>query len=138
MNIHDNRELTTIVVDVLDDAGLHVGRAHAPAGVPAGAGWAVVYPLTGGLADGTMDNPNDDASVLYQITSVGRTAEQAEWVMDTSRVAILSGTYALNDRKVLLVTVDMFGGVERDDDVQPPLFYAKDRYRFLTGPESPS
>lgn len=135
MNLHDNRELTTAVVSVLASAGLNVGRAVAPSDIPAGAGWAVVYPLTGGLSSGTLDNPNDDASVLYQITSVGRNAEQAEWVMDTVRWAILGANYTLNDRTVVLVGIDMFGGVERDDDVQPPLFYAKDRFRFMTAPE---
>jgi hypothetical protein len=142
MNVHLGQALSQRILTVLRAAGLRAGHAVKPTTTPA-AGWVgstfngyvVLYPMSGGLVDGTIDNPNEDASVLYQITAVGATAEQTELVADRARVAITSGTYpATGGRSVLLVEVDMVGGVSRDDDAQPPVYYQPDRYRFRTAP----
>ncbi len=134
MNIHKGRELTDQVITALTTAGLTVGDAVAPTSISAGAGYVVVYPLLGGDTDGTIGNPNDDASIVYQLTSVGADRRQCEWVADKARETILAAAPTLTNRKVTYIDVDMLGGVQRDDDVQPPTFYCPERYRIRTTP----
>lgn len=134
MNLHVGRVLTDQVIVVLEAAGLTVGRAHAPASVPAGSGYVVVYPLAGGTTDGDIYNPNDDALAYYQMTCIGSDARQAEWISDKVRVTIMSATFNLGDRKVIEVEPVMLGGLIRNDAVQPPNFYTTDRYTLWTSP----
>lgn len=133
MNFHNSRDLTTAVVDALEAADLTVGRAEAPSTVPAGAGYVIVYPITGGTFDGDIQFPHSEADAAYQLTSIGDTAEQCEWVADKVRTTILSATLTLTDRKVIFIDPTFIGGVIRDDNVQPPKFYSPDRYSIWTG-----
>lgn len=135
MNVHNARLLTDSIITVLTGAGLVVGDAVAPGTVPAGAGWVVVYGLTGGFVDGPLGDPHEDASAIYQLTAVAPNRRQCEWTADKARTTILSA--ALNagpGRTVAHVAVDMLGGTIRDDDVQPFVFYSPDRYRIWTTP----
>jgi hypothetical protein len=142
-NVHQGRALTARILAVLQAAGLRA----AVSGKSATAGWTgasnlstfngyvILYPTTGGSTSGTIDDPDEDADVLYQVTAIGADAGQVEWLADKARLAIKAGTYPpVDGRSVVSVKIDMIGGVERDDDVQPPVFYQPDRYRFMTAP----
>lgn len=135
-NIHHGVLLTRSIIEALaaDPDGLLVGDGEKPDTTDKG-GYVVVYSLPGGTLDGPLDDPDDDASVPYQFTSVGRTRSECEWVADTARLRILTATLAIGPtRKVINVRQDFVGGAIRDDDVKPSVWYSPDRYRFMTTP----
>lgn len=132
-NVHVGRDLTDQVISELESAGLTVGRAEAPASVPANTGYVIVYPITGGSFDGDIYDPHGEARADYQLTSVGTSAEQCEWVADKARETMIDASLTLTDRAVIWIDATFLGGVLRDDDVQPPLFYSPDRYTVWTG-----
>lgn len=140
MSIHQTRPVTASIVTILTDAGLLVGAGQQPTGAGGDCTdgsfrpWAVIHPMRGGDLDGSLGLGQEDAEALYQITCVGATQEQAEWVADTARIALLAATPTAPGRAVVLVVIDELGGSTRDDDAQPPLWFIADRYRLLTTP----
>ena len=124
----DRRPVTEALVAFLATAtGKPVGRATAPLGVdgtPAAPPFAVVYPLPGGDTWGPVyDAPDAGAQLPYQVTSVGLRADQAEWLADKVRQAMLGRTNgALTPLVVSGVTVldrsiTGYGGAVVDGDV---------------------
>jgi hypothetical protein len=137
-----SRTLTDAILAVLDDAGLTVGDGmqpdgsgwQEPRGVASFVPYAVLHNI-GGRADGPIDDPSADALSTYQVTGVGATREQAEWVADTARQALLPpGAIESDDCTVQLVTVDRFGGCRRDDTVEPVVWMTSDRFDIQTTP----
>lgn len=123
---------TDAVIAKLQSLGLIVGDAEAPEG--AEEKYAVVYQiLPSGSFSGTLENPNEDAHLVYQVTCVGRIRAQAEWVLDKA-LGILDGFDGIPERVVSRVIFQGGAGVERDDDQDPPLFYATPRFEIITTP----
>lgn len=136
MSIHSERHLIAWVIDVLEDAGLTVGDAVAPGTVPVGAGYVVVYSIAGGVTEGSLDSPWQDATPTVQVTSSSFNQQQTRWLVDEVREAISSATPATlaDGRVVMFVDFPMASvSIMRDDDVQPPRWYAPDRFEFRTG-----
>lgn len=141
-NIHSGLKLTDAINHALTSAGILVGDAVAPDG----RGWqgtplqsdfvpyVVVYEVTGGTLDGPIGLPNDDAAVIYQLTSVGHDRQQCAWMADKARLTMLASPFILDTRQVMYVDVDMLGGTIRDDDAKPPVFFSPDRFRVWTTP----
>lgn len=123
------REHTNAIIAVLEGEGLKVGDAEAPAGKPP---YVVVYPLPGGRASGTLGELDADAELLYQVTCVGTSRKQAEWLADATHV-LLDG-FDVEGRYIPRVALEMHAGVMRDDQQTPPVFWATPRYRVLTTP----
>lgn len=115
------------VITALQAAGLTIGDAEAPAGDPP---YGVVYQIPSGQFDGSLADPNADAELVYQVTCVGETREQAQWVVDKA-MALLNG-FEITGRSIARVSLDAAPGVIRDDDLDPPLFYATPRFRVFT------
>jgi hypothetical protein len=142
VNLHSGRLLTDAVIHALESAGLKVGDNVAPpgvgwVGVPGASsftGYVVVYGLTGGVLDGPIGAPDDDASTIVQLTSVGADRRQCMWVADKARGVMLTTPLQIIGRTVSRVAVDMLGGTVRDDDVQPSVTFSPDRYRIWTTP----
>jgi len=133
------REHTDAVVAALEDLGLTVGDAVAPAG--ASPPYVTVYPIPGGGTSGTLGDPDADVSLIYQVTCTGVSREQVQWLEDVVR-GLLDGI-EVSDRKTLRVSLDMHGGTQRDDQLTPPVFWSTPRFRVFTTPsgeeeESPS
>jgi hypothetical protein len=138
---HETRQLTSAVIAVLTSAGLTVGRGEKPAA----GGWqgqaevtnfvpyVVVYSLDGDL-DGAIDYGAEDSTFRYQFSSIGATAEQAEWAADTARLALLATTPSVTGRRIGLITFDDLGGTVRDDKQQPPLWQVAERFTVMTTP----
>jgi len=116
-------------------------------GAPGGWGWQgtpgsskflpyrIVYPIPGGLFDGTLGCPSDDASLTWQVTCVGATREQCEWVVDETHASLVEQPLTVAGRFIDRVWSDMAGGgARRDDEVQPPVFIATPRYRVESTP----
>ncbi len=133
MSIHVGRDLTDQLISILTVGGLTVGDAIAPSSVPAGSGYVVVYPLTGGTFSGELGDPYEEARADYQLTSVGSSRKACEWVTDKVFSLMLAATFTLTGRGVIQVEPVFMGGVARDDDVQPPIFYAPNRWTIWTG-----
>lgn len=108
-----------------------VGDGEAPADkrLPYG----VLYRAGGGPLTGPVGDQHADGSLLLQLTCVGETAEQAEWLADKLRPVLLA-TPAGTGRGVIQVYLETSQPVRRDDSSDPPLFYAADQARYLTTP----
>lgn len=141
---------TSAVVDALDaelktfDSGAPDVETPSP-----GEGWGwqgvpgqskfkpyfVVYPLLGGMFDGTLGCPDDDASLIYQVTCVGRDRPQCEAAVDRANQVLIGQPLTVPGRFIYRVWADMAGGgARRDDTVQPPVFIATPRYRVESTP----
>lgn len=127
----------TLAVLALLRGELVVGDAARPENwASSSGGYAVLYPLSV-PTDGPVSDPYADAESEYQVTAVGVTRAQAQIVADKARTLMLTAPLTIPDR-VLMQPVEWSDsrGVERDDDVSPPLFYAIDRYMIRTTPAS--
>lgn len=129
---------TAAVLALLASVGLRVGDGARPTGwLPAdfaAGGYPVLYPLTT-TASGTSADAYADVESEYQITSVGSTRAQAQFVADASRTVMLTGALSIPGRALLQpVEWAPSRGVTRDDDVDPPLFTVVDRYVIRTTP----
>ncbi|TQK44408.1 hypothetical protein FBY35_5912 [Streptomyces sp. SLBN-118] len=70
------------------------GTAPTSSSLPTGAAtpYSVLYPV-GSTSDGPpFGDASADARVVYQVTSVATTAEQAEWMADKVRAGMLART----------------------------------------------
>lgn len=146
-SLASHRLHTDAVVAALRDAGLTVFDAGPPLSSDEGWGWkgapgqsdfapyTIVYPLEGGIYGGTLGDPDDDASLIWQVTCVGGTRQQCEWVVDQTMRALVGPTLEVEGRWVSRVWADMAGGgVRRDDTVQPPVFISTPRFRVESSP----
>lgn len=137
MNLHGTRVFALWVVELLTNGGLSVALGAAPATVPANKAWGAVYPIAGGVSDGPMGSPNDDASPDIQVTSVATRPEQTLWHADRVRSLILAAIPAtLPDGRRVILGEPSFAipTLIRDDDAQPPEWYCPDRFSFMTTP----
>lgn len=123
------RTHTDAVIDALQALGLTVGDAVAPPSAPP---YVVVYPIAGGDMYGPLGAKDDDAELIYQVTCVGASREQAQWLVD--KVTALLGGLTITGRSVPLVTFDTVPGIFRDDSTGTPLFTAAPRFRIFTTP----
>ena len=143
MGVVQGRTLTDALVAVLTAAGLLVGDGAQPAG----SGWqgepglsqfvpyCILHAIPGGITDGTIANPDEDAQNLHQATCVGATRQQAEWVADVARGALTAPqAVTVAGRFVAIVSVDQLGGCRRDETVEPVVWMTADRFRVLSTP----
>ena len=135
MTIHGERIFIDWVIGVLTDGGLSVGDGVAPTSTPTGAGYVVVYSIAGGITEGSLEAPRSDAAPNFQVTSVGDDPRQVRWLVDKVRSLFnVAVPTALSDgRSVMWLDFPMASvTVIRDDDVQPPKWYAPDRFTVGT------
>lgn len=129
---------TDAIADALTDGDLSVGLGVRNT-QPDGKGTllpppcVVVHPISGGARFGTLDDWTAHATLVYQLTCVGQTQEQAEWVRDECEL-LLDGL-TVSGRHVELVRQD-FGsdGVERGDRTGDLVFTCMTRYRLTSSP----
>lgn len=131
MTVATSRPLTTALLAALRAAHSRVGDAAAPSDLT--LPYAVLYPFGVGPLSGPVSDSHADADSTVQLTCIGSTREQAEWLADKLRPTAL-GPLTVTGRKVMQSLLETSQPVRRDDDVQPPLFVAVDQYRFLTTP----
>lgn len=113
---------------LLTAAGLTVYDAEAPAGAP--DKYAVLYSDPGTPA-GALGDRHRMLLLGFQVTAVGRTRVQAAWVADKARVTLLTQVPAVAGRVVQpLWQVGQPPPIQRDDDVQPPLYYQPISYQM--------
>lgn len=135
MSIHQTRPFVLWVKEVLTDGGVTVGVMKRPSSVPANTGYAVIYPVAGGITEGTLDDPRSDASPNVQVTSFGTDEDQAIWLSDRVRTLLDGAVPAVLSDGRTAVWVDFATGGPtgiRDDSVQPPLFMVPDVFEIGT------
>ena len=144
MTIASLRSHTDAVVAALDAVtGIEVGDGVAPAaggwaGTPGEstfAGYVIVYPL-GSTLDGPLAAPDADAELTWQLTCVGATRQQCEWVVDAALGALVGAALTVTGRATVdrIRLVDGTGGTRRDDTTQPPVFIATPHVTVTTTP----
>jgi len=118
---------------------LDVGDSQAPASPSPAFPYAVLYPLISPeLTDdgGTLRDPNAHRILEYQITSVGTTREQAQWCADKMRVALFASPLVVAGSSPWFISISALGEIERDDDLDPPLWYANESIAIPSSPSS--
>lgn len=121
------------VLAVLVGAGLTTYLGESPSAAP--EKYLVLYPDPG-TPEGSLGDRHRDLLLEFQVTAVGRTAEQASWMADKARAALLGTVPTVAGRAVQpLWQVGFPPPVQRDDDVSPPTFYQPISYQLRSGPE---
>lgn len=136
MTLADPRTHDDAIVDLLEDAGIVVGDGTYPEddygwqGVPGQSNfvpYAIVYPLRQTF-DGSLGCPDTDSELRWQITCVGRTREQCDWVLHRVDETLIGRSLTVSGRSIPRIRADGGAGVRRDDTVQPPVFIATPQY----------
>ncbi len=119
----------------LQDAGLTVYVG----GAPTSSGWtppdkfAVLYPDPGMAVRASLADDRTDFDSTMQVTCVGSDVERALWVAARVRWA-LAAPLAVEGRNCW--PAEDLGGppVQRDDDVNPPVYFVPVQYRICSTP----
>jgi hypothetical protein len=122
------RKHTDAVITALTGAGLSVGDAVAPDDTPP---YVVVYHVFD-RREGTLGAPDDDAAITYQVTCVGLSRKQAEWLADKVGERLATGITVTGRSVPRIAPEPGSGSVFRDDDVTPPFFYCTPRFRVMS------
>lgn len=93
----------------------------------------VVYDLSGTL-DGPVGGREEDVALRVQLTCVGAVPAQARWVADEATKALATTAIVIADRSVMYVRPDGPDRMQRDDSIEPPLFYMTPRFTLSTTP----
>ncbi len=130
------RILTDAVLTKLrtNSASRKIGDGQAPADDD--RPYAVLYSLDENEREGDMSTIDVTGWFEYQITSVGDTRSQAEWLADLLRTLILAANLTPSGFVMFPFRKVVTGLPERDDDVQPPLFYVVQVVEGFTAPTS--
>ncbi|HWU21555.1 MAG TPA: hypothetical protein VN088_08520 [Nocardioides sp.] len=106
------------VLDLLNGAGVTAYLGKRGDVTPC----VVLYP-DAGTAESSSLTPNEDLVVYIPLHAVGAGPEQALWVMDKARAALTFAQPAVTGRYVHPMWQEQGPTpLQRDDDVQPPLF----------------
>lgn len=96
--------------------------------------YAVLYSDLGDYERLTLSQLSDKRTVHFQTTSVGVTPEQARWVALKTRAVCIDALVPLDGRLTWRIAHESSQPVQRDDDLDPPVFYAVDQYVLASVP----
>ncbi len=97
--------------------------------------YAVAYSLNDLDRTGPLRDGQADVTLVFQLTSVGITEDQAGTYRDAIRAALLTATLTVAGRHINRIELGVGGAVDRDPDESPPLFYAVDEFHVLSTPD---
>lgn len=122
------------IKETLAAAGLRVGDHVAPKSTDGKivTPCVVLYLTPSAPPFGDLVRPGTDVLMRFMLTSVDLTADGAQDYADRVFDAIDGATLSVVDRYVTRVRRSSIAGVERDDDVQPPCYYAATPYQLLS------
>lgn len=83
---------------------------------------------------GSLRNAHEVAQIVYQLTCVGVTTEQVEWLEHAARVALATPPAVTGWVLSHFRTPDQPGGIRIDQDVNPPLAYSTPQWRLWAQP----
>lgn len=96
--------------------------------------YVVLYIDSGTRSAESLSCDADTADFALQTTSVGATREQAQWAAERAMGALLDARPVVSGWLCGRVRHAGSQPTRRDDDVDPPLMYATDQWRFLSTP----
>ncbi len=129
------RLLTNAVLTRLktNSASIKIGDGQAPADDT--RPYAVLYALDETEEEGDMSSAVTVTGWFeFQITSVGDTREQAEWLADLLRTLILASNLTPSGFRMFPWRNLITNLPDRDDDEQPPLFYVTSTVEGFVAP----
>lgn len=126
------RIFTDAVLAKLKTQAFKIGDAVAP--VDDTRPYAVLYPLDDSDRDGDMTDTQRTGWYEYQVTTVGDTRMQAEALADKLRTLLLASNLTPSGYRMHPWEKVVGQIVDRDDDVQPPVFYAIFTVRGFVAP----
>jgi hypothetical protein len=127
---HDPRVVyDAIVTQLASSTGKNIGESQAPSNTT--APYAVVYPQDETDTDTTLADPHDVTVFEWLVVSVGDSQDQALWMQQKVRAALLGWQPVVAGYSFGFVLRDGGGGVQREDPVQPPRFSVADRFVVL-------
>ena len=125
------RLLTDAILTQLGSGGRRIGDATTPS--DDARPYAVLWPLFIADLDGPLGAPDVDGWQHYQLTCVGDTREQSEGLADELRVTV-KADYTVPGFLTKPLLLEDVVPTERDDDVQPPVFYQSFTFRVFVTP----
>lgn len=135
--------LTVGTAKLIGDGVSIAGSTLQPNAFPNG----ILYSIPGGGPYGSkLRAPDSDAEFVYQVTSVGLTRMQAEWMADRVRLTILArntdGSFQVPTddptgwRIYSRMISDVMGGVDVVGDAPHQIFSVVERFAFMVGPST--
>ena len=94
--------------------------------------YAVMYADQGGAGQSAFSGKSDFRVWRFQTTAVGSTPEQCRWLAERVELALLDVAPVVTGRTCGRIDKLDSQPVRRDDTVDPALFYAVDRWQFLS------
>lgn len=131
--------IATLIDEIDVDLGggeeVAVGDGEAPNCPPP---FLIVSSITSPEAEGPLDDTQADVEERIQISAVGETRSQADFLRDKSRAVMTAENINEDmpvDRMVDRVVIDLDIGVTSENRGRPePLFIARDQYKIRTTP----
>lgn len=116
------------------DPNVRVYRSIVPSG--ATLPYAVLFPGTGGAEATAIDHLSTLRRFPFQMTYVGSTDEQVLALAERVEARLLDVTPAVAGRSTgpIHKTLDEPPPIQRDDDVNPPVLYLPEFWRFISVP----
>ena len=121
---------TAIVAQLASSTGKNIGQAEAPTSTT--LPYAVVYPRSEDIDPdrlGNLSEARDATFFEWQVTSVGSDLIQALWMVQKVRDALIAFTPVVSRDAFGKCELAQVNAVQRDDSVQPPLFYGVDEFQ---------
>lgn len=94
----------------------------------------VIHGSPGDIAPGSLGDLFSDLVIQIQLTAVGTGPEQASAYADAARKVLLTTPLVVAGRQVWIPRQTGSQPVQRDDEVQPPLWIATAQYEIKSTP----
>lgn len=115
---------------LLGDLRTAVTRAEPDTVFP----YVVLHPNQGAASTTTFSGSSDQRTWTFTTTCVGSTAEQAEAAAERVWERLLDAAPAVTGRVCFPIRNQVSVNVIRDEDVQPPVYIARDVWAFISLP----
>jgi len=126
------RALATAVLAKLNTDAADIGDGQPPKGFTYPYG--IMWTLGESDREGDMSDWDVTGWWRYQVTTVGETPDQARLLSDRLRGVMEAASLTVSGYTVGPIRRDVTGLVERDDDVQPPVWFCGDIFEIFVAP----
>lgn len=124
---HDPRPLyDAIIARLIAQTTRPIGDAGEPTSTA--TPYAIVYSLSDAPGEGPLNDPTQVLDDAFQVTSVGVSRQQAQWMQQKVRAALLGWTPTISGVGTFPVQPLSSSGVDRDTAISPPVYFTTDRF----------
>ena len=119
-----------IAAQLASGTGKNIGQGIAPTSLT--LPYAVIYPRSEDIDPenlGTLTDPRTATFFEWQVTSVGSDMNQALWMSQKVREALVGFTPTVSGDAFGKTEIAQVNALQRDESVQPTLFYGVDEYQ---------